>query len=188
MGCWFKTTPYWLISLFWEITQGRLSFYAIFKKLALDPSFFLSPEAFRWEVVSMTNAEKETIIALKIQGLGCNRIAKISGVPLGTVKSFLSRTEIELPKPQEGICLECGAPIAAVPHTKPRRFCSGTCRQKWWNAHLHMVNRKAFYNFTCPWCGKKFTAYGNDHRIYCSRECYADARRKNGKLPEHFNV
>ena len=158
------------------------------KNIPSNPSFFCSPEAFRWEVVSMTNAEKETIIALKIQGLGCNRIAKISGVPLGTVKSFLSRTEIELPKPQEGICLECGAPIAAVPHTKPRRFCSGTCRQKWWNAHLHMVNRKAFYNFTCPWCGKKFTAYGNDHRIYCSRGCYADARRKNGKLPEHFNV
>lgn len=136
----------------------------------------------------MTSTEKEQIIALKIQGLGCNRISKITGVPLGTVKSFLSRTDITAPKENKGVCLECGAEIIVLPHIKPRRFCSGECRQKWWNDHLHLVKRKAFYDFTCPWCGKKFTAYGNDHRVYCSRGCYAEARRKNGKLSEHYHV
>ena len=136
----------------------------------------------------MTNTEKDHVLALKFQGFGCNRISKITGIPLGTVKSFLNRTENLPPIVHEGICLECGTEIECTPHTKPKRFCSGTCRQKWWNAHLYLVNRKAFYDFTCPHCGKKFTAYGNDHRIYCSRECYAEARRKNGKLSEHYHV
>jgi len=136
----------------------------------------------------MTNTEKEQILALKVQGLGCNRISKLTGVPLGTVKSFLSRADIKPPEASKGVCLECGSEIENTPHKKNKRFCSGECRQKWWNAHLHLVNRKAFYNYTCPWCGKKFTAYGNDHRVYCSRECYAEARRKNGKLSEHYHV
>ena len=136
----------------------------------------------------MTNTEKEQILALKFQGLGCNRISKLTGVPLGTVKSFLSRADVKPPEVPKGICLECGSAIELTPHTKPRRFCTGECRQKWWNSHLHLANRKAFYNYTCPWCGKKFTAYGNDHRVYCSRECYAEARRKNGKLSERFDV
>ena len=136
----------------------------------------------------MTTNEKEKILALKFQGLGCNRISKLTGVPLGTVKSFLSRVETKPPEVPKGVCLECGSEIELKPNTKPRRFCSGECRQKWWNEHLHLVNRKAYYNYTCPWCGKDFTAYGNDHRVYCSRECYADARRKNGKLSECFDV
>lgn len=136
----------------------------------------------------MTNTEKDRIIALKMQGVGANKIASIMGLPLGTVKSFLHRNEIKRNEKVEGVCLECGEALPTVSHGKPRRFCSGSCRQKWWNSHLHLVNRKAFYDFTCPWCGKKFTAYGNDHRVYCSRECYAEARKKNGKLSECFNV
>ena len=136
----------------------------------------------------MTNTEKERIIALKNQGMSVGKIAETIGIPAGTIKTFLRRTEIKRKESTEGVCLECGAALPTVPHIKPRRFCSGTCRQKWWNSHLHLVKRKAFYDFICPWCGKKFTAYGNDHRVYCSRDCYAEARRKNGKLPEHFNV
>ena len=136
----------------------------------------------------MTNTEKERIIALKNQGMSVGKIAEAIGIPAGTIKTFLRRTEIKRKESTEGVCLECGAELPTVPHIKPRRFCSGTCRQKWWNSHLHLVKRKAFYDFICPWCGKKSTAYGNDHRVYCSRDCYAEARRKNGKLPEHFNV
>ena len=136
----------------------------------------------------MTNTEKERIIALKNQGTNLSKISETLGIPVGTIKTFLRRTEIKRSESIEGVCLECGKPLPKVEHGKPRRFCSGTCRQKWWNSHLHLVNRKAFYDFTCPWCGKKFTAYGNDHRIYCSRGCYAEERKKNGKLPECFNV
>ena len=66
----------------------------------------------------MTNTEKEQILALKVQGLGCNRISKLTGVPLGTVKSFLSRADIKPPEASKGVCLECGSEIENTPHKK----------------------------------------------------------------------
>ena len=47
---------------------------------------------------------------------------------------------------------------------------------RWWNSHLHLVKRKAMYDFVCPTCGKSFSAYGNRNRKYCSHECYIEAR------------
>ena len=57
----------------------------------------------------MTTNEKEKILALKFQGLGCNRISKLTGVPLGTIKSFLSRVDINPPEAPKGVCLECAS-------------------------------------------------------------------------------
>jgi hypothetical protein len=39
-----------------------------------------------------------------------------------------------------------------------------------------MLHRKALYPFVCAQCGGEFQAYGNDHRKYCSRDCYVAAR------------
>ena len=47
---------------------------------------------------------------------------------------------------------------------------------RWWNSHLDLVKRKAIYHFTCPTCGREFTAYGNAHRKYCSHSCYIEDR------------
>lgn len=58
------------------------------------------------------------------------------------------------------------------PGRKRKRFCCDDCRNKWWNAHLELVKRKAVYTYTCPACGKKFTVYGNSHRKFCSLACY----------------
>lgn len=49
-------------------------------------------------------------------------------------------------------------------------------RQSWWNAHPELVNRKAVYEFTCAYCGKRFSAYGNAHRKYCCHDCYIEGR------------
>ncbi|MDR0883423.1 MAG: hypothetical protein LBN05_02285 [Oscillospiraceae bacterium] len=59
-----------------------------------------------------------------------------------------------------------------------RRFCCDACRLAWWKAHPKQVNRKAIYKYICPVCHKAFTAYGNNHRIYCSRKCYGKSRVK----------
>lgn len=48
------------------------------------------------------------------------------------------------------------------------------------NAHPEAVKQKAVYTFTCPECGKEFTAYGNAKRKYCSHDCYIAARFKGG--------
>lgn len=74
------------------------------------------------------------------------------------------------------VCVSCGAPITQMPGKKEKKFCSDRCRNQWWNAHLDLVDRRANYEFVCLTCGKKFTAYGNAHRKYCSRDCYIDDR------------
>ena len=70
------------------------------------------------------------------------------------------------------VCEQCGKPIEQNTGRKRKRFCCDACRNKWWNAHLELVKRKAVYNYTCPACGKKFTVYGNSHRKFCSHACY----------------
>ena len=81
--------------------------------------------------------------------------------------------EVVLPARTAGaVCEQCGKPIEQNPGRKRKRFCCDACRNKWWNAHLNLVKRKAVYTFTCPACGKEFTVYGNSHRKFCSHACY----------------
>ena len=69
--------------------------------------------------------------------------------------------------------------ILQVKGRKAKYFCSDKCRNAWWNAHPEKVQRKAYYHLTCEYCGKEFISYGNRKRKYCSRSCYADARRSH---------
>lgn len=128
----------------------------------------------------MTHEEKEKILTLESQGFGYTKIANIVGLPVNGVKSFLRRAEIKRSEATAEKCLCCRKPIKQTPHHRMKRFCSAVCRMRWWNENQHLVKRNAYYDFVCPHCGKKFIAYGNDHRVYCSRKCYAEARRKNG--------
>lgn len=52
--------------------------------------------------------------------------------------------------------------------------------EKWWKEHPKMLNKKAVYTYTCAGCGRKFTAYGNSKRKYCSHACYIKDRFKGG--------
>ena len=117
----------------------------------------------------------EAIDQLRYQGLGYRRIAAMLGMPEGTVKSYCRRHPFDI---KQKVCFECGTPIQNTPHKREKKFCSDKCRQKWWNSHLDLVKRKAIYHLTCEHCGCVFESYGNDHRRFCSRTCYANYRRK----------
>ena len=147
----------------------------------------------------MTSEQKSEITALRQQGYGYLKIANHLGVTVGSVKSFCQRnglrvvkTDMDIPKAAdapltnleaaENFCKGCGVPIMQTPHARKKLFCSTTCRQKWWNEHLDLVERKAIYDFTCTTCGKEFTAYGNKKRKYCCRDCYlADRFGRRGR-------
>jgi len=58
--------------------------------------------------------------------------------------------------------------------------CSAECRKKWWKEPPEMLNKKAVYSYTCAGCGRRFTAYGNFRRKYCSHEGYIKDRFKGG--------
>ena len=131
----------------------------------------------------MTDAQKKRITELRSQGNGYKKIAQLTGISVDTVKSFCRRNSIPTATAAEGqspdnscTCLSCGKPIMQAAKQKPKKFCSDHCRNKWWNAHLDLVKRNANYDFTCQYCGKKFTAYGNKNRKYCCHACYIEDR------------
>ena len=76
-------------------------------------------------------------------------------------------------------CPTCGGPIEQITGKgRRRKFCCEKCRREWWNKHPGAGNKKetAFYTSTCACCNKEFKTYGNNHRTYCSRDCYIKAR------------
>lgn len=123
----------------------------------------------------MTKQEIETLNLMCSHGKSAADIAIALGLSVNTVRSYIRRHP-----PKDAVqvgCRRCGKPVMQVKGRKAKYFCSDRCRNAWWNAHPEKVQRKAYYRLTCQFCGKEFVSYGNKNRKYCSRLCYADARR-----------
>ncbi len=121
----------------------------------------------------MTDLQKDQIRFMRLQGIGYVKIGQALGISNNTVRSFCRRNGLDGELGKNTVrCQQCGKPIKITPKQKPRKFCSDRCRTIWWNNHLDSVERKAVYHFTCAACGTEFTAYGNQHRKYCSHACY----------------
>jgi endogenous inhibitor of DNA gyrase (YacG/DUF329 family) len=132
----------------------------------------------------MDGFQKEQIKNLRGEGLSYAEIARQVNVSRDAVISFCRRNGLqEIKKPisvvendTADVCRECRKPLVQVDGMKRRVFCSKECRTKWWKEHPDRLNRKAVYQFTCPHCGKPFSAYGNSKRKYCSHVCYISDR------------
>lgn len=134
----------------------------------------------------MTNNEKEMIRELRMKGLGYGKVAERMGLKLETVKSFCRRhglggkgatlVEIHDTGAEYIPCKNCGAEIRQTPKRKRKLFCCDACRNRWWNEHPYMIDKKTYYDFTCQNCGKEFRVYGNSKRKYCCHECYIEHR------------
>jgi endogenous inhibitor of DNA gyrase (YacG/DUF329 family) len=128
--------------------------------------------------------QKEKINFLRHKGESYSKIAKSLGLSINTVQSYCRRNNLgkdaAFPSQAAGqhpqTCRLCGNEIAQTPKRKKRLFCSADCCKSWWNAHPEAVRQKAVYSFTCPVCGKPFTAYGNKGRKFCSHACYIQSR------------
>jgi len=117
----------------------------------------------------MTEIEKRRITELREAGLGYKNIAKEMDININTVKAFCRRNNLAA-KNTADLCDNCGKQL-----NRKKRFCC-KCRNEWWNSHLHLVKRKAYYSFICPHCGSEFQTYGEKRRKYCSHECYIKER------------
>lgn len=125
----------------------------------------------------MTDAQRIQIGNLREAGLGYKKIAERMGLSENTIKTYCRRHGLGGNMAQQGIvikevCLCCGVAVKQNPGRKQKKFCSDRCRNKWWNANLDKVERKANYEYKCKCCKKPFIAYGNKNRKYCSHECY----------------
>lgn len=126
----------------------------------------------------MTNEQKTQIEYYRRKGHGYKQIAKLTGISVNTVKSYLRRNALK----NDSVCEQCGKEIIQQKGRKRKRFCSDFCRNKWWNSHLDLVKRAANYDFICAYCKKPFIAYGNSKRKYCCYECYSNSRIKNHNI------
>ncbi len=129
----------------------------------------------------MTDEQIKRITELREQGIGYGKISQILDISQNTVKSFCQRNNLggmRFPAADADIhvCKFCGKEVHQNPGRKEKKFCDDKCRMAYWNSHQDKVERKAIYEYTCPYCGKPFTAYGNANRRYCSRICYFTAR------------
>lgn len=123
----------------------------------------------------MTKQEIETLNLMRSHDKSATDIAIALGLSVNTVRSYIRRHP---PKDTVEVgCRQCGKPVMQHKGRKAKYFCSDRCRNAWWNAHPEKVQRKAYYRLACRFCGTEFVSYGNKNRKYCSRLCYADARR-----------
>jgi hypothetical protein len=135
----------------------------------------------------MNNTQKEQVARLRAAGFGYMKIAKALSLSDNTVKSYCQRHNLAgvaakdpAAEIAEGFCKECGLPLKEQKCGRKKKFCSDSCRMKWWNSHLNLVQRKAIHTSICAFCGKTFENYGSGRRKFCCRACYANAKRKDG--------
>lgn len=124
----------------------------------------------------MTGEQKALVSSLRASGVGYGTIAKRTGLSENTVKSYCRRNGTSEVAPAESSephkCRFCGAAVPQTPGRKEKKFCSDKCRNKWWNTHLDLVERRATREIACQNCGKTFMVYGKRERKYCSHACY----------------
>ena len=123
----------------------------------------------------MTALQKETVVRLRSQGKSYGDISSELGISVNTISSFCRRIDIGNSGKDIRLvatCKQCGKKIKSLTGHKQRQFCSDACRLLWWNSHQELIKRKAIYFYTCAFCGKSFSAYGNSKRKYCSHVCY----------------
>lgn len=116
----------------------------------------------------MTTEERKKIEGLRSKGYGYKRIAEELDIPLGTVKSYCRRNEVN---GTEKRCPVCGKLIEANKIGHPRKYCSKKCRDAYWREHTDMINSKSARRHVCKCCGKEFRTYRDDSK-FCSTGCY----------------
>ena len=104
----------------------------------------------------MTPEEKSSLSAMRKAGRSYTEIAAELGISKNTGKTFCRRNgltpetesipvEITPAPTTERLCPHCGKPVIQPEGRKQKKFCSDTCRNRWWNSHMDLVNRKAIY-------------------------------------------
>ena len=121
--------------------------------------------------------DKDKVIELKRKGKSYKEIANELGVPVGSIKSTLSRmTKVVELKKQSLKCKNCGCEINLVKGKKKREFCSDKCRMNFWLANRE--ERK------CKKCGKSFIPKSKKSQVFCSIECFKVFRKNGGNIHE----
>lgn len=112
----------------------------------------------------MTDKQKSEIQLLRKQGYGYKKISAQTGINVNTVKSYCRKLESDIPK-----CIVCGNPLTG----KQKKFCSISCKNKWWNSHPDHDHGEVR---TCSCCSQPFHYVPSKPHKFCSHACYIKSR------------
>ncbi len=118
----------------------------------------------------MNIRQKAQIETMKKQGCTIRKISNELNVPVGTIKSYLSRRK------SFRQCECCGKSLS-ITSAHIKRFCSDKCRMKWWRENKEVSLKMT--KKVCPVCNQIFLSYPSKQQVYCSRQCSGKARWKN---------
>ena len=136
----------------------------------------------------LTKEQKEEIVKLRKKGYGYKCISSIIQISRDSVRNECKKhnltgygqvitVDIESDNVIPNKCLYCGKEINNTERRgRKSKFCSDKCRRIWWKENSDKKNKKAWYHFTCKYCGKEFKAYGNKNRKFCSIRCSTEYR------------
>nr|WP_296480776.1 hypothetical protein [uncultured Acetatifactor sp.] len=135
----------------------------------------------------MSEQEKQYIVRQRALGKSFSQIGREIGRGESSVRYAFHHsvdTELEAGKaahltalgkeaPIAPKCKYCGRDFAKPALGGKRLFCSDHCRNAWCNEQ----KRRTPYSRVCEQCGCEFTAFGNPHKRFCSRKCFADSQK-----------
>ncbi|GEM_PF-2307777 len=131
--------------------------------------------------------EKQYIVAQRAMGKSFAQIGRELGRGESSIRYVFNHCMSKEPKPDETTprmvmgteipgaarCKYCGKDFTKSTLGGKRRFCSDHCRNAWCNEQ----KRRVPYSRVCEQCGREFTAFGNPHKRFCSRKCFADSQK-----------
>lgn len=137
----------------------------------------------------VNDKQRELIKELRIKGMGYRLIGKELGLSRDVVRNYCISHGLSgyagnnekvkgkrfVMRENVGInCLMCRKELEQKSTGRPKKFCSESCRRRWWSVHQDLLtrNQKSIYKAVCHYCGKEFESYGNQKRKYCSHHCY----------------
>lgn len=135
----------------------------------------------------MSEQEKRYIVKQRALGKSFAQIGRELGRGESSVRYAFNHITGKEPKAEEVIpmmvlgagvpgtskCKYCGRDFEKPALGGKRLFCSAHCRNAWGNEQ----KRRTPYSRVCEQCGCEFTAFGNPHKRFCSRKCFADSQK-----------
>lgn len=135
----------------------------------------------------MSEQEKQYIVKQRAMGKSFVQIGRELGRGESSVRYVFNHIMDEETKADEVIptaflgtgtsgtpkCRYCGREFMRPAMGGKQLFCSARCRNAWGNEQ----KRRTPYSRVCEQCGREFTAFGNPHKRFCSRKCFADSRK-----------
>ena len=120
----------------------------------------------------MTNAQKAEALRLRREGRIYKEIGEQTGATTASVKQFFYRNQ----KYRQLLrCEQCHQTMVRN-ESRQQRFCSYSCRMRWWSHHPETYSNSESHLYCCKTCGKKF--YSRPTASFCSCPCYYESKRK----------